>query len=147
VYAHILISTDGSDLAPRGVDHGLSLAKSLGSKVTVITTTWPFPFATAYGGWTKGSKDTERYDAEQKDSANGILAAVRASAEKMGIEIKTVHVPNTEPAAAIIDTAQKLGCNLIVMASHGRRGIERVLLGSQTSEVLVTTAVPVLVVR
>jgi nucleotide-binding universal stress UspA family protein len=145
VYTHILISTDGSELAQRGVDHGLSLAKALGSKVTIVTVTEPLPvLAMGDGAWTLEFKD---YDAEQAKFAGGVLSAVKASAAKMALEVNTTHVPNSHPASAIVEAAQKLGCNLIVMASHGRRGIKKVLLGSQTSEVLVTATVPVLVVH
>jgi nucleotide-binding universal stress UspA family protein len=145
VYTHILISTDGSELAQRGVDHGLSLAKALGSKVRIITVTEPFPvIAMGDGAWVP---DLKGYEADQTKFAEGVLSAVKASATKMRLEVGTAHVPNGHPASAIVDTAQKRGCNLIVMASHGRRGIKKVLLGSQTSEVLVTAAVPVLVVH
>ena len=148
MYTHILISTDGSELAQHGVDHGLSLAKALGSKVTIVTATEPFPVAAgAMGGWAPSPADYDGYDADQQELAKAILSTAKAAADKMGIEADTVHVPNSWPAVAIIDTAQQHGCDLIVMASHGRRGIRKVLLGSQTSEVLVTATVPVLVVR
>jgi nucleotide-binding universal stress UspA family protein len=88
-----------------------------------------------------------RYEASQKDAANKVLAAAKASADKMGIEAETLHVPNSLPADAIIETAQAKHCSLIAMSSHGRRGLGRILLGSQTSEVLSRSPVPVLVVR
>ena len=145
MYTHILISTDGSALAQRGVDHGLSLAKALGSKVTIITVTEPIPaLLMGDGAW---ALDFSAYEADQATFAEGTLSSAKASAEKMRLEATTVHVPNSHPASAIVETAQKLGCNLIVMASHGRRGLKKVLLGSQTSEVLVTATVPVLVVH
>jgi nucleotide-binding universal stress UspA family protein len=145
VYTHILISTDGSALAQRGVDHGLSLANALDSKVTIITVTEPLPvLVMGDGAW---ALDLTGYEADQAKFAEGVLSAAKASAAKMQREINTVHVPNSHPASAIVEIAQKLGCNLIVMASHGRRGIKRVLLGSQTSEVLATATVPVIVVH
>jgi nucleotide-binding universal stress UspA family protein len=149
VYTHILISTDGSEVAQKGVDHGLALAKKLGSDVTVVTVTEPFPFlsVSGHGGWATVPSDMKLHEADRKKFADGVLSAVEIQAGKMELEIDPVHVPNAQPATAIVDTAQKLGCDLIVMASHGRRGIERILLGSQTSEVLVTTTIPVLVVR
>lgn len=149
MYTHVLISTDGSELAQRGVDHGLSLAKKLGSKVTIVVATEPFLISTeaGYGIWAKDPVSMKRHEADRKEFANKILSAAKISAEKMGLEANTVHVPDAQPATAIVDTAQQFGCDLIVMASHGRRGIAKVLLGSQTSEVLVTTTVPVLVVR
>lgn len=149
MYSHILISTDGSQFAQAGVDHGLSLAKALGSKVTIITATEPFPTPGAAGGagWIATPDDFESYQASRKKFAEGILAPLKAAAEKMGIKVDTVHVPDSWAATAIAETAQQAGCDLIVMASHGRRGVRRLLLGSQTAEVLTHSKVPILVVR
>jgi nucleotide-binding universal stress UspA family protein len=149
VYKHILISTDGSALARKGVDHGLSLAKALGSKVTIITATEPFPVmgTASAAGWVATPQDFESYEESRKRFAEAILAPLKAVAEKMGVEAKTVHVPDAFAASAIVDTAQKEGCSLIVMASHGRRGVKRLLLGSQAAEVVSSSPVPVLVVR
>ena len=100
MYTHILISTDGSALAQRGVDHGLSLARTLGSKVTIITVTEPLPvLAMGDGAWALDLKD---YEADQAKLAEGVLSIVRASAAKMGLEVKTVHVANSHPASAIV---------------------------------------------
>lgn len=149
MYDHILITTDGSDLAQRGVDQGLSLAKALGSKVTILTVTERFPVTgSATGaGWVGSPEDFERYDKGQKEFAEGILSAVKAEAGKMDISARTLHVPNERPATAILEAVASLDCDLIVMASHGRRGIRRMLLGSQTAEVLADSHAPVLVVR
>jgi nucleotide-binding universal stress UspA family protein len=87
------------------------------------------------------------YDAGQSEAASAVLAAAKAAADKMGVEAETLHVPNALPADAIIDVARTRHCSLIAMSSHGRRGLERALLGSQTSEVLTRSPVPVLVVR
>jgi nucleotide-binding universal stress UspA family protein len=149
MYKHILISTDGSEVAQKGVDHGLSLAKSLGAKVTLVTVTEPFPFsATAAGaGWVPGPGDISSYEEGQKEFADRTLTAAKAAAQALGVEVATVHVADGRPAEAILDTAKSEGCSLIVMSSHGRRGLGRLLLGSQTSEVLAHSVVPVLVVR
>lgn len=149
VYKHILISTDGSQFAQAGVDHGLSLAKALGSKVTIITATEPFPVpGTASGaGWIATPDDFESYQDSRKKFAEGILAPLKAAAEKMGVKADTIHVPDAWAATAIVETAQQAGCDLVVMASHGRRGVKRLLLGSQTAEVLTHSKIPVLVVR
>jgi nucleotide-binding universal stress UspA family protein len=149
LYNHILITTDGSDLAQRGVDHGLSLAKALGSRVTVVIATERFPIqgATTSSGWVGSPVDYERYDEGQKWFANDILSAVKAEAGKLAIEANVVHIPNEHPATAILESAASFGCDLIVMASHGRRGISRMLMGSQTAEVLAHSHTPVLVVH
>ena len=146
MYKHILISTDGSEVARKGVDHGLSLAKSVGAKVTIVTVTERFPI---YPGpdWIPGPTEMADYDARQKEWAVKVLAYVKAAADRLGVDAETIHVAEAQPAEAIITTATKRQCNLIVMASHGRRGLGRLLLGSQTSEVLVGSPVPVLVVR
>lgn len=146
MYQHILISTDGSEVAQKGVDHGLSLAKSVGAKVTIVMVTEPFPI---YAGpeWIPGPNEMADYEAGQKEAATKVLAGVKAAADRLGVGAETVHVPGARPAEAIVATAAKRQCNLIVMASHGRRGLRRLLLGSQTSEVLVSSPVPVLVVK
>jgi nucleotide-binding universal stress UspA family protein len=149
MYKHILISTDGSDVAQKGVDHGLSLAKSLGAKVTVITVTEPFPFhaSTAGAGWVPLPEDISGYEEGQKKAADKLLATVREAAAKIEVAADGLHVPDARPAEAIVETATTEGCSLIVMAPHGRRGLGRLLLGSQTAEVLAHSPVPVLVVR
>lgn len=146
MYTHILIPTDGSDLAGKGVEHGLSLAKALGSKVTVITVSEPYP--RVYGdGWAPGPDDYKRFEDETTRAAAKLLSGIKSEADKMGVAASTEHVPDSTAATAIVEAAERLGCNLIVMSSHGRRGIARVLLGSQTSEVLAHSPVPVVVVK
>lgn len=149
MYKHILISTDGSEVAQKGVDHGLSLAKSLAARVTVITVTEPFPYyaAASSAGWAPLPIDISGYEEGQKDLADKLLAGVKEAATKLGVEASILYVPNSRPAEAIVETARKQGCSLIVMSSHGRRGLGRMLLGSQTAEVLAHSPVPVLVVR
>jgi nucleotide-binding universal stress UspA family protein len=149
MYKHILISTDGFDVAQRGVDHGLSLAKSLDAKVTVITVTEPFPFhASAAGaGWVPLPEEITGYEEGQENAAKKPLATVKESAAKLGVNAEVLHVPDARPAEAIVEAAKTGGCSLIVMASHGQRGLGRLLLGSLTSEVLAHSPVPALVVR
>lgn len=149
MYTHILISTDGSDLAQHGVDHGLALSKVLGSKVTIITATQPMvvPSVGMVESWVGSSSDFARYDDSQRKLADSILSAAKVSAEKMGVDATIVYVPDALPAIAIVGAAEERECDLIVMASHGRRGIKRALLGSQTAEVLALTKIPVLVIK
>ena len=149
MYKHILISTDGSEVAQKGVDHGLSLAKALGARATIITVTDPFPIyaGSTVAGWAPGPADMEGYEEGQKEYATKVLAAAKAEAAKLGVEANGIHVPDARAAEAIVETATAENCSLIVMSSHGRRGLGRLLLGSQTSEVLSHSPVPVLVVR
>lgn len=149
MYEHILLPTDGSELASRGVDQGLALAKALGSRVTIVIVTEPFPVsATASpAGWVATPTDFATYEAGQSRFAQETLESAAHAAARLGVQAETLHVPDAWAGTAIVESAQRLGCGLIVMASHGRRGIKRLVLGSQTAEVLATAAVPVLVVR
>ena len=93
------------------------------------------------------SSDFARYDDSQRKLADSILSAAKVSAEKMGVDATIIYVPDALPAIAIVGAAEERECDLIVMASHGRRGIKRALLGSQTAEVLALTKIPVLVIK
>ncbi|RXT48732.1 universal stress protein [Bradyrhizobium betae] len=149
MYANILLSTDGSDVARKGVEHGIALAKALNAKVTVITVTEALPIDYGGGhdsGWIPSQQEIDRFDAACKERAGKVLNEARATAEQIGVSAELLHVPNAHPATAIIETAKSRGCGLIVMASHGRRGFRKFFLGSQTSEVLADGSVPVLVV-
>ena len=147
MYANILLSTDGSDVARKGVKHGIALAKALNAKVTVITVTEPLPVIEYVSGHAGGGISQQDWDAACKVRAGKVLDEARAMAEQIGISAELLHVPNAHPATTIIETAKSRGCDLIVMGSHGRRGLRKLLLGSQTSEVLADGSVPVLVVR
>jgi nucleotide-binding universal stress UspA family protein len=150
MYANILLSTDGSDVAGKGVKHGIALAKALNAKVTIVTVTEPLPVDYGSGhasGWIPSQEEFDSFDAACKEHAGKVLDEARSMAEQIGTSTELLHVPNAHPATAIIETAKSRGCDLIVMASHGRRGLRKLLLGSQTSEVLVNGSVPVLVVQ
>ena len=149
MYQHILLPTDGSEIAEAGVVHGLDLACKHGSKVTVVTVTEPFggQFAFASDLWSPSVEETDAFDAAQAQIAERILAPVKQKAQALGLAVETLHVPWRRVAGALVDAARDKGCSLIVMSSHGRSGMNRILLGSQTAEVLATAGVPVLVVR
>jgi nucleotide-binding universal stress UspA family protein len=149
MYNHILIPTDGSETAQRGVDHGLALAKKLGAKVTVLSCTSPYPLSgLAVGaGWIPTAEEMNAFNQGQKEAAEKVLQAVKAEAEKRGVGVALVHAVEARPADAILQTAEARGAHLIVMGSHGRRGVNRLLLGSQAAEVLTHAPIPVLVVK
>jgi nucleotide-binding universal stress UspA family protein len=150
MYANILLSTDGSDVAKKGIEHGIALAKALNAKVTVITVTEPLPVDYGSGhasGWIPSQEEFDRFEAACKEHAGKVLDEARGMAAQIGISAELLHIPNAHPATAIIETARSRGCGLIVMASHGRRGLRKLFLGSQTSEVVVDGGVPVLVVH
>jgi nucleotide-binding universal stress UspA family protein len=145
MYANILLTTDGSDVARKGVEHGIALAKALNAKVTVIAVTEPLPGSASV--WVPSPEMVGRYDAGCNEHAGKVLDEARALAKQNGISAELLHVPNAHAATAIIETAKNRGCDLIVMGSHGRRGLGKLVLGSETWEVLAGGSVPVLVVR
>jgi len=144
MYKHILIATDGSELAGKAVSTGLALAKQLKSKVTAVTATEPWTaMVTGEAGFVV---PVEEYEGGAAASAARILSEVTTAAKAQDVACETVRV-NDFAAEGIIETAKARGCDLIVMASHGRRGLARVLLGSQAMRVLTMSTVPVLICR
>ena len=148
MYNKILIPTDGSELATKAVAHGAMLAKQVGASVVIVTVTesWS-PLEMATQAEQGKQKPIELYETVAGKAAREILDAAAALADAEGIKTETVHIPDREPAVGIIETANMHDCDLIVMASHGRRGLGRMLLGSQTAEVLAFSKLPVLVLR
>lgn len=149
MYTHILVATDGSELAQKGLDHGLNLAKGLGAKVTVLNVSEPAPIFASAGmyGPVATAEDIVSYQKAGEEYGAKVLNAAKVQAEKLGVNADAVHVEEMWAAEAINQVAIDKGCDLIVMASHGRRGLGRLILGSQTVEVLTNSKVPVLVVR
>jgi nucleotide-binding universal stress UspA family protein len=143
MYKHILIATDGSELAGKAVAAGLALAKGLGSKVTAVTAIEPWPPFIATSD--VAAVFMEYVKAAEHEAAR-TLRRVSATAQEDGVQCETVTVKGSA-AEAIIETANNKQCDLIVMSSHGRRGIARVLLGSQAMRVLTLSPVPVLICR
>jgi nucleotide-binding universal stress UspA family protein len=145
MYTNILIPTDGSELAGKAVEHGIALAKRISAKATALTVLPPFHIFTTD---TQMIEDTPaRYHARMQKQAEKILGTVARAAEAAGVACEVVHVEHEHPYQAIIDTAGSKGCDLIVMASHGRHGISAIVLGSETVKVLTHSRIPVLVHR
>jgi nucleotide-binding universal stress UspA family protein len=148
MYKKILIATDGSDLADKALEHGLALAKTVGAKVVLVTVTemWSALEMSREAG-KKVLQAIETYEKAEAERARSILTAAAERAETAGVGWETHHVSDRRPSEGILDAARETGCDLIVMATHGRRGVNRVLLGSQTNEVVTHSETPVLVLR
>jgi nucleotide-binding universal stress UspA family protein len=148
MYKRILIATDGSELASRALAHGLALAKEVKAPVTLVTVTQPWSAFDMAHKVREGNRDPmHQFEEIALASAQVILDAAEQKAKIAGVACEIVHVPDQHPAEGIITTAEKSGCDLIVMASHGRRAVGRLLLGSQAVEVLSHSRVPALIVR
>ena len=146
MYKHILIPTDGSELAGHAVTHGLSLAKSMGAKVTVVVVETPFNvFSVSESRARHMSEEFAKHEEQIKKHAAAVLSHARDKAKASNVPCDTLQMEHEQPYQAIISAANDKGCDLIVMASHGRSGISAVLLGSVTNKVLTHTKTPVLV--
>ncbi len=145
MYKHLLAATDGSELAMKGVDQALALAKALGARITIATVTEPWT-AVAYGEMGLGFPIDE-YEKNAAENAERILRPACTAATTAGIACETVHIKDQFPAEGLIGAAKECGCDLIVMASHGRRGLSRLMLGSQAHRVVTMSNLPVLICR
>jgi nucleotide-binding universal stress UspA family protein len=145
MYKNILIPTDGSELASKAVEHGIALAKAIGASITVVTVTLPFHVFTLDPQIVE--ETAEQYKKRIQRRAQSTLTVIAAKAKAAGVPCDTVHVEHEHVYQAIIDSAKTKGCDLITMASHGRRGISALVLGSETVKVLTHSKIPVLVHR
>jgi nucleotide-binding universal stress UspA family protein len=146
MFKNILIPTDGSEQSQRAVRLGIELAKVHDARVTGIHVIPDYHLLIAYEGAFDPVTE-ERIEEEAKARAETYLAHVRQTATEAGIPCSTVCETSDHPYDAILRTAETNGCDLILMTSHGRKGLAAVLLGSETRKVLTHTKVPVLVVR
>ncbi|NDY89685.1 universal stress protein [Ideonella livida] len=144
MYRNILVPTDGSDITRHAIDTAIQLAKTVGAKLTVISAKEPFPYSAI--SEMQPVPPQEFFDAQERiASARVKIATDAATAAGLACEAYTVEA--LHPWEAITDTAKSQGCDLIVMASHGRRGVSALLLGSETQKVLTHCNIPVLVVK
>jgi nucleotide-binding universal stress UspA family protein len=145
MYKHILLPTDGSELSAKAVRDGIQLAKEIGARVTALHVTAPF-YPSELTPSTLTAHAREHEEAAQ-ESAKRALGPVEAAARAAGVACTTVHRVSDGPFEEIIQVAAESGCDLIFMASHGRRGVKAMLLGSETNKVLTHSKIPVLVTR
>jgi len=145
MYKHLLIPTDGSELSKLALQEGLALAKVLGARVTALTVTIPFHIFSSDPAIIEDTPD--QYRKRAAAFADQYLNVAKRIAETAGVPCDLVHVEHEHPYQAIITTAQERGCDLIQMASHGRRGVSSILLGSETLKVLTHSTIPVIVCR
>ena len=145
MFQHILVATDGSLLSDAAVDKAMSFARDAGAQVTVITATEPFHVMTTDSIQLTETKDT--YDRVVKAEAARYLGEAERKAKAQGVRCHVLQVEHEHPYKAIIEAANKFGCDLIAMASHGRRGVSALVVGSVTTKVLTHSTIPVLVYR
>ena len=147
MYQRILIATDGSELSQKAVDSGIALAALTGGQIVALQVVPRYPVSYFEGGASVPNAEIARIEKQWADGAQATVDAIKASAAAKGVTATAVTANSDLIAESIIAAAQKHECDLIVMASHGRRGLTRMLLGSETTHVLTHSHVPVLVLR
>ena len=145
MFQNILVATDGSPLSESAVDNAISFAREAGAKVTVVTATEPFHVMATDSAQLSETRQT--YERHVKAEAARYLGNAERKAKAQGVQCHVIQVEAEHPYKAIIDTAEKFGCDLIAMASHGRRGVSALVIGSVTNKVLTHSSIPVLVYR
>jgi nucleotide-binding universal stress UspA family protein len=147
MYQRILIATDGSTLSKKAVSSGIALAALAGAELVALKVVPRYPMTYFEGSLPLSAQEVNRMEKQWADQGRRIVDAVLGAAQKQGVKAKAVTVKSDVVSVAIISAAKKYKCDLIVMASHGRKGIKRLLLGSETLQVLTHSQTPVLVLR
>jgi nucleotide-binding universal stress UspA family protein len=149
MYKHILVPTDGSALSDKAVAAAIKLAKLAGARITAFHAVEPYPLQGAFAAEASGVAELqpEIFAQRSEEYAKRVLAAVAAAAAEENVQCSTAYATGTSASQAIVEKASEGQCDLIVMASHGRRGLEGFLLGSETQKVLTHSTIPVLVYR
>lgn len=147
MYKKILVATDGSTLSRKAVESAISLAATLGAELVALKVVPHYPQSYFEGGLALQADEVSRVEAQWALDAQAIVDAIEKTATAKGVKTTALTVKSDLVSEAIIETAKKEKCDLVVMASHGRRGIKRLLLGSETQLVLTHSHIPVLVLR
>jgi nucleotide-binding universal stress UspA family protein len=147
MYQRILVATDGSSLSKKAVKSSIGLAAATGAELLAIYVVPRYPMSYFEGGGALTDDDIARTEKNWTDHGQAVIDGVRDAAEASGVKAKGLLAHSDLVAESIMAAAKKHKCDLVVMASHGRKGIKRVLLGSETQQVLTHSSVPVLVLR
>jgi nucleotide-binding universal stress UspA family protein len=147
MYRKILVATDGSTLSKKAVRSAIELAGAVGAELLALYVVPRYPVSYFEGGVTVSTADIARTEKQWAERGQAVVDAVRDAAMAEGVKAKAIVTKSDLIAESILASVKKNKCDLIVMASHGRRGLKRILLGSETQQVLTHSSVPVLVLR
>jgi nucleotide-binding universal stress UspA family protein len=149
MYKHILVPTDGSELSHQAVTHAIKLAKAVRAKMTAVYVVGSYHQVLPVEGFATPEVPSleQRLEEEEATRAKQILGPIKEAAKTAGVECDVIVATSEVPYEMIIDQATRFGCDLIIMASHGRSGLQGILLGSVTQKVLTHSKIPVLVCR
>lgn len=144
MFKHILVPTDGSELSQKAIDGAIDLAQSVGARITAYACLPQYPYSPFADVAVEPPDD---FHARAEAEAREHLRAVEAAAQQAGVPCDSATSVESAPYIGIIETAEARGCDVILMASHGRRGLGSILIGSETQRVLTHTKIPVIVYR
>lgn len=147
MYQRILVATDGSPLSKKAVTSAIALAALMNAELVALKVIPRYPQSYFEGGLALQAAEVSRVEKQWADAGQAIVDAVQKAALAKGVKTNAITVKSDLVSEAVIAATKKHKCDLIVMASHGRRGIKRLLLGSETQQVLTHSHVPVLVLR
>lgn len=147
MYSRILLATDGSHLSQKAVHAAIELAAKFGSELVAVKVVPHYIQTYFEGSFAISDEDVKNIEEQWVKGAEKVLSHVQEQAQAKGVSIKTQVIKSDDIALGLIDIAEQLKSDLIVMASHGRKGIKRLLLGSETLSVLTHANIPVLVLR
>ncbi len=147
MFKHLLVPTDGSELSQATVKRAVSFAKDANARITFFYAQPDFPMPIYGEGALIDPTTPEQFAQAAREDAKRILDSAKAQADAFGVTADSDSVVNEVPYEAIVDAAERHGCDLIFMASHGRRGITALLLGSEAQSVLTHSKIPVLIYR
>lgn len=147
MYDKILVATDGSSLSKKAVGSAISLAALTGASLVALKVVPRYPQSYFEGGLALQAAEVSRIEKQWADEGQAVVDEVKKLAELQGVKTRSLTVKSDIVSETVIATAKKHKCDLIVMASHGRKGVKRLLLGSETNQVLTHSHIPVLVLR
>lgn len=147
MYKRILVATDGSKLSTKAVNSAIELAAVCGAELVALKVIPRYPQSYFEGSIPLSADDVARVEQKWADDGRGVVDAVKAMGEAQGVKVKAILAKSDVVSDALIAAAKKHNADLIVMASHGRKGVKRLLLGSETQQVLTHSEIPVLVLR
>jgi nucleotide-binding universal stress UspA family protein len=147
MYDRILVATDGSTLSKKAVNSAIALAALCGAELVALKVFPRYTQSYFEGALSLSAEDVARVEKQWADHAQSVVEVVKKAGATKGVAVKAVTVKSDLVSEAVIAAAKKYKADVIVMASHGRKGIKRLLLGSETQQVLTHSQVPVLVLR
>lgn len=147
MYQKILVATDGSSLSKKAVQSAIALASVCGATLVALKVVPRYPLSYFEGGVAVQAAEMSRIEKQWAEEGQALVDLVKKQAEAKGVKTRALTAKSDVVSDAIISAAKKQNCDLIVMASHGRRGVKRLLLGSETNQVLTHSHIPVLVLR